>query len=196
MRSSRRKSLRAKRHRGRRLHKYGDRDVLDFHQDPRTGAPTARTAGSPTARASEETNVAEVTGPEVVLTLGGEPVVIQVKPEPVGVPYGQATQPYSAVAPVPEPAVADPRLESADTGQAPSTPQPVGPARRRWFRSSIQGLAKRAQRPRVKPGGLQSLATLGRVARRPFSWRKFCVSAGLSSGVGSLALLLMHWVGR
>lgn len=86
MRSARRRSMRAKRQRGRRLHKYGDRDVLDYYGGPVSAKGTVdAVAGESTLPLDD----VEAAGPRVVLTLGGEPVLVKVRPDPVGVPFGR-----------------------------------------------------------------------------------------------------------
>lgn len=188
MRSARRKALRAKRHRGRRLYKYGDPDVLDYQGEPAAVSPTPRRGGYESMSRLSAAEGAKPGGPEVLLTLGGEPVVVQVKPEPAGRPYGADESVYA------------PMLASGDLDErsvmAGHNPEPQAPqSRRRWFQFSLPGFTKRVRPQPVEASGKYSMASFRRVAGRPFSWRKFGLSAGLSSGVGSLALLLMHWVG-
>ncbi len=189
MRSARRRSMRAKRQRGRRLHKYGDRDVLDYYGGPVSAKATVGSAAGDSTLPPDEVGSP---GPRVVLTLGGEPVVVKVRPDPLGVPFGLEDAVYSGQQAV----GADQSLAVACSSSDTSTDSPQAGSRRRRFKFSIPGITKRADRAPNKAGGRYSMVGLGRTTtRRSFSWRKFCLSAGLCSGMGSLALLLMHWVG-
>lgn len=188
MRSARRKALRAKRHRGRRLHKYGDRDVLDYQGEPAAASLATRRGGYESISRLGEAGEVDFGGPEVLLTLGGEPVVVHVKPEPAGVPFGGDDSVYSPMS------IAGGLDERSDmVGGSPDRRAPR--SRRRWFQFSLPGFTKQVHSQPPGPGGRYSMASIRRVASRPFSWRKFGLSAGLSGGVGSLALLLVHWVG-
>ncbi|MCP4248041.1 MAG: hypothetical protein GY778_13425 [bacterium] len=148
---------------------------LLFETEPKTDAGEPTVVHLPTAREPTSTTVE-------TLRLGGEEVLVAVRAErhsvrpedasgPAQADSWRAQQEQAAVALPAEQSPAERRTEPAIEAQ-----HVVSPNRRR--RPSVMDLMARKQE------GL----------RRPFCWRQFFVSAAVSSGLGSAALLMIYWM--
>ena len=196
-------AIRTSGYRGRRrlMDRITDEDLL-FRFDP-IEADTSSWSGTACASVTAEADTA--TEPHSVLTLGGEPVVVAIRPDPPApVPAAFDDLPLFKAGCALEEEMAD-RLDHcrrnrrtlhqmynlvADCETAPAVrptpaepvpePEPVttpvaDPPRRR---SSVLDLMDK------KPARLGG----------PFHWRRFLVSVAVSGGQGSAALLLAYWI--